>query len=74
MGKQLPPIVDNEPLASLTADTLEHIEGIKKELDRASGDLEALEELGLDTSVMREKLNWGYKARDVILKRFGEGK
>ena len=65
-------IADPEPLASLTRDTMDHIEGVKAELDQASGDLDALEELGIDTSRLREKINWGYKAREVILKRFGE--
>ncbi len=60
-----------DPLVELSKDTLEHIDGIKKELDTASGDLDALEELGIDTSRLREKINWGYKAREVVLKRFG---
>lgn len=67
------PLPVDEPLASLTEDTLKHIEEIKAELDRARGDLDALEELGLDTSRLREKIDWGYKARQVILDRFGGG-
>ena len=63
---------DTEPLADLTKETLEHIESIKKELDKASEDLDAIEELGIDTSRLREKIDWGYKARDVILKQFGK--
>ena len=70
MAKQTTPIVDNEPLASLTAETMEHIDAIKGELDKAAKDLEALEELGIDTSRLKEKINWGYKAREVILKTF----
>lgn len=66
------PVQETEPLADLTRDTLEHIEGIKKELDSASADLDALESLGIDTSRLREKIDWGYKARDVILKQFGK--
>lgn len=70
MAKQTTPLTDNEPLASLTADTLEHINAIKGELDKAAKDLDSLEELGIDTSRLREKINWGYKAREVILKTF----
>lgn len=73
-AKKAEVIPDSDPLVSLTADTLEHIDAIKAELDQASGDLDALETLGLDTSRLREKINWGYKARDVILARFGEKK
>lgn len=74
MAKQTTPIPDTEPLASLTKDTLNHINAVKSELDEAAKNLEALEELGIDTSRLREKINWGYKAREVILKTFGEKK
>lgn len=70
MAKQNAPNEDNEPLARLTEDTMEHIDGIKAELDQAAMDLDSLEELGIDTSRLREKINWGYKAREVILKTF----
>ena len=70
-AKQTLPIEEPNPLLSLTEETMKNIEAIKKELDQASSDLKALESLGLDTSVMREHLNWGYKARDVVLKQFG---
>ncbi len=71
--KVTPPLPD-EPLATLKEDTLEHIEAIKVELDRANADLDALEEIGIDTSRLREKIQWGYKARSVILDRFGPKK
>ena len=67
--KTAQPLPD-EPLAFLKEDTLEHIEAIKVELDRANADLDALEEIGIDTSRLREKIQWGYKAREVILDRF----
>ncbi len=72
MAKTNAPIKDPEPLASLTAETMGHMDGIKQELDQASKALESLDELGIDTSRLREKINWGYKARDVILKTFGD--
>lgn len=73
-AKKTTVVPDSDPLVDLSQDTLDHIEAIKKELDQASGDLDALETLGLDTSRLREKINWGYKARDVILARFGQPK
>jgi len=72
MAKQTTPIKDPEPLASLSRDTLEHMEAIKSELEAAKKGLDALDELGIDTSRLREKINWGFKAREVILKQFGE--
>ncbi len=74
MVKVNAPIKDPEPLASLTAETMGHMDGIKQELDEAVKGLEALESLGIDTSRLKEKINWGYKARDVILKTFGPKK
>ncbi len=71
---KVPPPLPDEPLAFLKEDTLEHIDAVKVELDRAAADLDALEEIGIDTSRLREKINWGYKTREVILKRFGANK
>lgn len=58
-----------KPLAELTAEARAHIEATKAEMDEADKDLDALEELGLDVSKLREKIAWGRKAREVILKR-----
>lgn len=69
-----PPVVAEDPLVTMTKETLEHIDGIKKELDQASGDLDALESLGIESSRLRERIEWGYKAREVILARFGQKK
>ena len=63
-----------DPLLTLNREALDHLESIKAELDQATGDLDALEELGVDTSRLRERIAWGYKAREVILRRFGETK
>jgi len=59
------------PLADLKQEAIEHLDAIKGELDEARKDLDALEEIGIDTSRLRERINWGYKAREVILKRYG---
>ncbi len=67
-------VTRDTPLADLTADALKHLDSIKGELDTAAADLEALEEIGIDTSRLREKIEWGKKAREVILKRFGPPK
>lgn len=74
MAKQSKTIPEDEPLAELKQDTLDHLDSVKGELDRATADLDALEELGIDTSRLRAKIEWGHKAREVILKRFGPKK
>lgn len=65
----LPP--EAGPFASLDAETRKHIESLESELIRARGDLDAMEELGLETSALRERVDWAEKARKIILERFG---
>jgi hypothetical protein len=62
----------SEPLAELTDKTRKILEDIGDELARAEEDMAALEELGLDTSRLREKIEWGKKARKVILDRYSK--
>jgi len=59
------------PLADLRAEAVEHLDAIKGELDEAEKDLDALEKIGLDVTRLRERVDWGNKARDIILERFG---
>jgi len=63
---------DTPPLAELRADAVEHLNGIKAELDEATKDIEALEKLGMDVTRLRERVDWGLKAREIILERFGK--
>ena len=60
-----------DPLVQLTAEARENIDKMKASLEKADGDMDALEELGIDVSRLREKVAWGKKAREVILKRLG---
>ena len=62
--------VTGGPLHDVSAETIASLEAIGKELDIAQGDLEALEKIGMDVSRMRERLDWGRKAREIILERF----
>lgn len=58
------------PLADLNAEALQHLEDINDELEEAERGLKALEELGLDVTRMRERINFGKKARETILKYY----
>jgi len=60
------------PLADLKAETVAHLDAIKGELDEAVKDLDALEKIGLDVTRLRERVDWGLKARAIILERFGK--
>jgi hypothetical protein len=58
------------PLHDLSAETIASLDAIKGELDKAQLDIGALEKIGMDVSRLKERLDWGYKARDIILERF----
>jgi len=61
---------ETSPLADLREEAVGHLDAIKSELDEAQKDLDALEKIGMDVSRLRERVDWGYKARDIILDRF----
>ena len=64
----------SDPLIGLTDEARAHLESIAAELDEAEKDLDAMDEIGVDSSRLRERIEWGRKAREVILKRLGERK
>jgi len=57
------------PLSKLTPDAKKNIDDMKDQLDAAEVDLDDLDELGFDTSRLREKLAWGRKAHGILAKR-----
>ena len=63
-------VVPTGPLHDISTETIASLEAIKGELDKAQADIEALEKIGMDVSRLKERLDWGYKARDIILERF----
>lgn len=65
-----PPFI-TPPLVELNAEALKHLDEMGAHIDSAIGDMDAMEEIGIDQSRLREKLEWGKHAREVILKRFG---
>jgi len=62
------------PLINMTEEAVKHLDAIKAELEEATKDLDALEKIGLDVSRLRERVDWGFKARDIIMDRFGKPK
>jgi hypothetical protein len=61
-----------QPLIGLRDEAVEHLNAIGVELDEADKDLDALDKIGMDTSRLRERVEWGKNARKVILERFGK--
>lgn len=64
--------VEGAPYGTIRDETIAHLDAVKAELDEAVKDLDALEKIGLDVSRLRERVDWGYKARAVILERYGK--
>ena len=64
------PAAAGGPLHDVSAETIASLDAIGKELDVAQGDIEALEKIGMDVSRLKERLDWGRKAREIILERF----
>ena len=55
--------------AQLTDEAKKHFDAMGKEIEQVEADMDALEQLGLDTTQLREKVAWAKNAREVILKR-----
>jgi len=68
-ANQTPPN-EPSPLINLTDEARKHIQGLDVEIERVTGDLKALNELGLDTSKLQVHLDFATRAREVILERF----
>jgi len=60
--------IDAGPFGDLSKETIAHLDAIGAELDKVEARIKALEEIGMDVSRLREQLEWGRKARDVILR------
>jgi len=72
MAKTNLPIQEPDPFVTLNEEARKHIENLEGELQRVEGDLKAMEELDIDTTVLRERVEWAKKARRVILDRLSK--
>lgn len=70
MAKTNKPIDTSIPLAELTEEARKSIEGMDAELTRALENIDALKEIGIDASLLKDKILWARKAREIILKQF----
>jgi len=58
-----------DPLVTLTAEARKHIDAMGAELDSATADIEAFEEMGIDVSKLKAKITDAKKMREIVLKR-----
>lgn len=63
---------NNNPLIGLTDEALKELEKMGLDIEESEKDLQAFEELGVDTSRLRDKVEWAKKARKLMLERFGK--
>lgn len=63
------PIEGPSPLVELNEDTRKRVDAMAVEIAESEKNVEALEELGMDTSRLREIIEWAKKAREIILRR-----
>jgi hypothetical protein len=57
-------------LVGLTAEAMKNLDDIKQGLDKVTGDLDALDKIGIDTTKLRSYVDWGNKAHTVLTERF----
>ena len=55
----------------ITDEAAQHLVAMKDELDKATADLKVLEQTGIDVTVLKERVDWGYKTVDILSKHFG---
>ncbi len=56
------------PLDFLTEEAIDSIDKLGGELEKGDALMDMLEEMGLDTSVLRERMEWSKKMRNIVLK------
>ncbi len=59
------------PLADLKQDAIDNLNNIKSQLDETEKDIAAMDAIGLDTSKLKDRLEWARNARKIILNRYG---
>ena len=63
--------LEPDPFIDLTNEAKEHIKNLDKEIERNIGDLEALEKIGFNVDMPKERLKFAENMRSVLVERFG---
>lgn len=59
-----------KPIVRLTPEAKTKLTNLEDDLEQADRALALMEELDMDMSEARDKLNWAKKARDMLLREF----
>lgn len=63
--------LEPDPFINLTDEAKKHIKDLDKEIEKNQGDLEALEQIGFNVDMPRERLKFAENMRKVLVERFG---
>lgn len=63
--------LEPDPFISLKDEAKKHILNLDKEIEQNQGDLDALEKVGFDVTMPRERLKFAKNMREVLIERFG---
>lgn len=63
--------LEPDPFIDLTNEAKSHIRDLDKEIERNTGDLKALESIGFNVDMPKERLKFAEKMRQVLIERFG---
>ena len=63
--------LEPDPFIDLTTEAKKHIKDLDKEIERNIGDLEALEKIGFNVDMPKERLKFAENMRKVLVERFG---
>lgn len=59
-----------EPLIKLPPEARKRLEEMEGDLERADHSIEVMKELGMDTKVLEEKLDWAKRVKKILLREF----
>lgn len=59
-----------KPLFALTPEAKKRLEDMTTTIEQAEHSITAMKALGLDTTVLEEKIAWSKKAREILLGEF----
>jgi len=60
-----------KPLVRLTAEAKQKLTDVASDIERAEHALTVMEELDMDVTEARDKLDWAKKARTMLITEFG---
>ncbi len=61
---------NNRPRIKLPADVAQRLKDAEADIDKSYHEIEVMNSLGMDTTSLKERLDWASQARKIILREF----